>query len=122
TAFLGGVLADAVDRRRLVLFVHVGLIGGTVTLALNALRTAPSVAVLYLAAGWMSGLAALQRPSLEAMTPRLVVKAEIPATAALASFRGSVGMIAGPALGGVLIASAGLPATYLVDLASYLFS
>lgn len=70
----------------------------------------------------MSALNGLQRPSLEALTPRLVDREEIPAVAGLTAFRGSVGMIAGPALGGVLIAAVGLPFTYLVDLLTYVFS
>ncbi len=70
----------------------------------------------------MSALNGLQKPSLEALTPRFVDKDELPAAAALGVFRGSVGMIAGPALGGLLIASAGLTATYVIDFASYAFS
>jgi predicted MFS family arabinose efflux permease len=70
----------------------------------------------------MSALNGLQKPSLEALTPRFVDKEDLPAAAALGVFRGSVGMIAGPALGGLLIASAGLTATYVVDFASYAFS
>jgi MFS family permease len=70
----------------------------------------------------MSGVSGLQRPSLDALTPRLVAKDEIPAVAALSTFRGSVGMIAGPALGGLLIASLGLPATYGADALSYLIA
>jgi MFS family permease len=122
TAFVGGALADSTDRRRLVLVVHVGLSGVSALLALNAMRATPSIVVLYVGAALMSGLGGLQRPSLEAITPRVVDKEEIAATAALAAFRGSVGMIVGPALGGVMIASLGVPTTYLFDLATYLFS
>jgi len=78
--------------------------------------------MLYLLAAWMAAISALQRPSLEALVPRLVTPAEVPAAATLAVFRGSLGMIAGPAIGGALLASAGLAATYAVDAASYLCS
>jgi hypothetical protein len=70
----------------------------------------------------MSALNGLQRPSLDALTPRLVERDEIPSAAALAGFRGSVGMIAGPALGGALIASTGIAATYTFDVLTYVFS
>jgi MFS family permease len=122
TAFIGGALADAVDRRRLILFVHVGLALGTAVLALNALRPDPPTWTLYVAAGVMSALAGLQRPSIESLTQKLVGREEMPAAAALSSFRSSVGMIAGPALAGVLLASTGLAVTYLFDLATYVFS
>jgi MFS family permease len=75
--------------------------------------------LLYAIAAFMSALNGLQRPSIDALTPRLVDRDEVPAAAALSAVRGSVGMIAGPALGGVLIASVGLVATYLFDLATY---
>ena len=56
---------------------------------------------------------------MQSLVPRLVDKNELPAAAALDQIRGNIGMIAGPAIGGVLIASAGLTATYLVDVLSY---
>jgi MFS family permease len=121
TAFLGGLLADVVDRRRMGIITDVALAIGSAVLALLAL-TSPPIWTLFVVAGWMSAVSGLQRPSIESMTPRLVERDEIPAAAALASFRGSVGMIAGPAIGGVLIAGAGLPATYMVDVVSYAVS
>jgi MFS family permease len=67
----------------------------------------------------MSAVSGLQRPAIESLVPRLVEKDELPAAASLAVVRGSIGMIAGPAVGGLLIASGGLTVTYLVDVASY---
>jgi MFS family permease len=122
TAFVGGALADAVDRRRLVIATDVGLAAGSGLLAITASLEAPPVWCVFVIAGLMSALNGLQKPSLEALTPRFVDKEELPMAAALGVFRGSVGMIAGPALGGVLIASAGLTTTYVVDFASYAFS
>jgi MFS family permease len=64
-------------------------------------------------------LDALQRPSLDALLPRLVDRDELAAAGALSSMRGTVGMVAGPALSGVLIAVVGLPLTYTVDVATF---
>ena len=122
TAFLGGALADTVDRRRLILATEVGLAVGSGALALTALAAQPPIWVLYAIAAWMSALNGLQRPSLEALSPRLVDADEIPALASLTAFRGSVVMIAGPALGGALIAAAGLGSAYLFDVLTYVFS
>jgi MFS family permease len=122
TAFVGGALADWMDRRRLVIVTEIGLMAGCLALMANAARPAPSVAVLYLAAGLMSALNGLQRPSLDAMPPRLVPADEIPAVAALSALRGSLGMIAGPAIGGVLVGTAGAVAAFAVDAASFLAS
>jgi MFS family permease len=121
TAFIGGALADAVDRRRMAIVTDIGLAAGSLMLAIAA-TTGSSAPVVYAVAAWMAGVGGLQRPSIDALVPRLVEKHEIPAAAALGMFRGSVGMIAGPAIGGVLIAAIGLGPTYLVDVASYLVS
>jgi len=121
TAFVGGVLADAVDRRRMALATDVGLAAGSAALALLA-AYGGSAWHLYVVAAWMAAVGGLQRPSMESLVPRLVARDELPAAASLAVVRGSVGMIAGPAAGGVLIASAGLPATYLADVATYAVS
>src|SRR4051794_11300783 len=121
TAFVGGALADAVDRRRMAIVTDIALAAGSMALAIAA-AAGSSPPILYAVAAWMAGVGALQRPSIDALVPRLVEKHEVPAAAALGMFRGSVGMIAGPAIGGVLIAAIGLGPTYLVDVASYLVS
>src|SRR5262245_10677855 len=121
TAFVGGALADALDRRRLGIITDIGLAVGS--LALTLLATVGGAPwMLYLGAAWMSGVSALQRPALEALVPRLLPKDEVGAAAGLTMLRGSMAMIAGPAIGGLLIASAGLAAAYLVDVASYALS
>jgi MFS family permease len=122
TAFVGGALADAVDRRRMVIATDIALAGGSGMLALLALAERPPVFALYLVAGFMSGMNGLQRPSLDALLPRLVSKEEIPAAAALGGVRGSVGMIAGPAIAGILLATLGLSWTYAIDALSYGFA
>jgi MFS family permease len=121
TAFIGGMLADSVDRRRMALWTDGALAIGSATLALLA-TAHTSRWPLYLVAAWMSAVGGLQRPSMESLVPRLVEKDDMPAVAGLTSLRGSVGMIAGPAVGGMLIASAGLPITYLADVVSYAIS
>jgi MFS family permease len=121
TAFFGGMLADVVDRRRIGIVTDVGLAIGSGALALLTF-TSPPIWMLFAVAGWMSAISGLQRPAIESLTPRLVDRDELPAAAALASFRGSIGMIAGPALGGVVVASAGLTATYVLDVISYAIS
>lgn len=122
TAFLGGALADAVDRRRMVriteglmLLTAAGLLG-------NSLLVHPSVPLLFLLTGLLTAFDSLQRPSLDAMLPRLVPKEQLVPAAALGSLRMTVGMIAGPALGGLLVSSVGLASTYAVDVATFAIS
>lgn len=118
-AFVGGALADAQDRRVMVLVTEVSLMACSLVLAGNAHLPHPQVWVLFVIPTAWGALDALQRPSLDAMLPRLVDRDELPSAAALGSLRGTVGMILGPALGGVLVAAIGLPVTYLVDVGTF---
>lgn len=120
-AFVGGVLADAYDRRRLGVAADLALSAGSSTLAILAAHWGSAV-MLYGVAASMSAVAALQRPALESLVPQIVPKDAIPAAASLVMIRSSIAMIAGPAVGGLLIAAVGLPATYLVDAATYMCS
>src|SRR5919108_1756683 len=114
-AFVGGALADARDRRTLVLASEAALMGCSLVLAGNAALVHPQVWILFVVATAWGLLDAIQRPSLDAMLPRLVDRDELTSAAALGGLRGTLGQIIGPALGGVLIAGFGLPVTYGVD-------
>jgi len=118
-AMLGGALADASDRRSMVLLTEVGLMASSLILAGNAALPNPQVWILFAITVVWGGLDAVQRPSLDAMLPRLVDHDELAAAAALNSMRGTLGQILGPALGGVLLATIGLPLTYMVDVATF---
>ncbi len=121
-AFLGGALADALDRRRLVRLTELALALLSATLLANALLPHPQLWLLYVVAALAAGLDALQRPSLEAMLPRLVEREELTAAGALEELRGTLGMVLGPAAAGLLIATIGLPSTYGVDVATFVLS
>lgn len=118
-AFLGGALADARDRRMMVLLSEAGLMAGSAILFGNALLAHPVVWLVFVIVSLQGALDAMQSPSLSAILPRLVDRSEIPAALALTSMRSTLGMIAGPALAGVIIAFAGLPAAYLLDIATF---
>jgi MFS family permease len=118
-AMWGGAMADAADRRSMVLLTEAGLMAGSLILAGNAALANPQVWVLFAIAVIGGGLDAIQRPSLDAMLPRLVDRDELAAAAALNSLRSTLGQILGPALGGVLLAAIGLPLTYMVDVATF---
>jgi MFS family permease len=118
-AFLGGALADAQDRRSMVLASEVALMACSLLLAGNSALAHPQVWLLFVVATAWGVFDAVQRPSLDAMLPRLVDRDELPAAAALGSLRGTLGQILGLALGGVLVAAVGLTAAYLVDGATF---
>lgn len=116
---LGGAFADALDRRRLVLLAELLLAGASSALLVNAALPHPHLWVLFVVAALMAGLDGLQRPPLDALLPRLVGRDELAAAGALTALRGTVGSIAGPALGGVLIAAAGVGVAYAFDVVTF---
>ncbi|MEJ0034615.1 MAG: MFS transporter [Gammaproteobacteria bacterium] len=122
TALWGGALADAMDRRRLLLFCEGLLFCASLALVANSMLPHPSVPVLFVLAGLMSAISGVHSPSLESLTPRLVDTADLPAVSALSSLRGTTAAIAGPAIAGICIAHFGLPFTFGIDAATYAVS
>jgi MFS family permease len=113
----GGALADRLDRRRVLVGTGLVQVAGTAVLLVNAAVPRPSLPVIYAVGVLMAVAQSLQSPSREALVPRAVRHAELPAAVALSSVGAQVGMLAGPALGGLLLASAGAPWAYGVTLA-----
>lgn len=122
TAFIGGVFADVVDRKKLLIFSELAIMGILIILAINAALTQPKIGIIYCAAGLMSALNGFHRPALESLGPRLVEKSDIPAYSALNSFKWVLGAVAGPAIGGFCIAAFGWVVTYVLDVATFLVS
>jgi MFS family permease len=122
TALIGGVFADRYHRRKLLLISEAMLALGCLLLAFNASLPVPHIWVMFVVAALMSAFNGLHRPALESIVQQIVDKNDLPAVSSLASLKGSVAMIGGPALGGVLIATIGLVTTYMVDVASFAVS
>ncbi|MCD0485049.1 MFS transporter [Streptacidiphilus sp. ASG 303] len=118
----GGALADALDRRRMVLATEAGLGLLSLLLLANALLPHPLLWPLYAVAALTAALDGLQRPSLDALTPRIVAHDQLTAAAALNSLRWQVGAIAGPSLAGVVAATAGVQVAYALDAATFAVS
>ncbi|HEX8185977.1 MAG TPA: MFS transporter, partial [Blastocatellia bacterium] len=72
TAFVGGALADYIDRRRLIFLSELGLMICCALLTLNALLASPQAWVLFVIAALFAAFNGIHRPALEALTPRLV--------------------------------------------------
>jgi MFS family permease len=121
-ALVGGALADAFDRRRLVMLAEGGALVIVAGLVVNSLLPDPRLWVLYVAAALIAACTALRRPPLDALMPRLVERDELKAASALQWAVHNLAHMLGPALGGVLIATAGAAATYSVDLATFAVS
>ena len=118
----GGVLADRVDRRKMILYTEIALALMTFSLFINSQLENPSLVWIYLVAATFAALDGLQRPSADAILPRIVGHGDLPSASALMSLRWQSGVIAGPALAGILLASYGTGPAYLLDVATFLLS
>jgi MFS family permease len=118
----GGALADAVDRRKLILGTEAGLGLLAVILLVNALLPDPMLWPLYVVAAGVSALAGMQRPALDSLMARIVPHDQLTAAAALNALRWQLGAIVGPALAGLVVAYAGHAPAYAITVAGFVAS
>ena len=114
-----GAVADAVDRRRLILVTSVGMAFCSLALAVLALASPPSLPAIFGVAFLAASLASIDQPARSSAIPRLVPAERLPAAIALNQLNLQTASIVGPAVGGVIIAIAGLPAAYALDFVSF---
>ncbi|MFC7643077.1 MFS transporter [Streptosporangium lutulentum] len=118
----GGAIADALDRRKIILYTEIGLCLTVLILMINAMLPDPQVWVLYVVGALSAGLGSLQRPSLESLMPRVVRHDQLTAAAALSSFRWNLGAIVAPGLSGLIATWFGVAAAYGINVATFLIS
>jgi MFS family permease len=115
----GGVLADSVNRKIMVWATEAAALILVALLLANSALWEPKVWVIYIAAGLFAVVDGLQRPSADAMLPRLVGHQDLPAATALMSLRWQLGLIVGPTVGGIIFATFSISAGFAVDMATY---
>lgn len=118
---LGGSLADAVDRRRLVLAVTGALAAVSAGLTAQAFAGRGQVWLLYALVAVESALTAVNIPARSTFIPRLLPPGQLPGGLALNRLSFQITLTAGPALAGLITAAPrlGLPACYLLDTISF---
>jgi MFS family permease len=111
----GGAVADARDRRHLLLVTVTVLAAASAGLAVNASLSRPQLWPLFALSALIAGFQGVQAPTERAVTPMLVPIEQLPATLALQQIVFQAALIAGPALAGLLIGSVGLSLVYWLD-------
>lgn len=114
-----GTVADAVDRRRLLLLTQLGLMACSLVLALLAWLPATPLIALFAVAFVAAALGSIDQPARSSSIARLVPPERLPSAIALNQLNFQSASVIGPAVGGALIATVGLPGTYLVDVLSF---
>jgi MFS family permease len=115
---LGGAIADRFDRRRLMIACDLIRLALMLLLALIAVAHLP----ILLAPAVAAAATVASSPYLactSAVTPRLVSDADLPGANAARSAVGAIGIIAGPALGGVLLLLGSPALAFLVNAVTF---
>jgi MFS family permease len=118
-SLLGGSVADAYDRRRLLMLMQVLMALTSAGLALNATGRHAALWPLYIVTSLAAGFSGIERPARAAAVPSVVPREHLPAAYALWQILLQVGAVAGPALAGVLVGTVGLAAVYWIDVATF---
>jgi MFS family permease len=116
---VGGAIADAVDRRKLLFVTEILLAFVAVGFAANASLAHPRVWAIYVLVTLAMSIFSLGVAGMNSVIPRLVERHELAAANAIENVYGSTTNVAGPALGGVLIAVLGLRGAYLLDAGTF---
>lgn len=117
---VGGLLADAMNRRKLMMCTQIGLFCVSTTLALLTFFGKASPQMLYVATVLLAIFTSLEQPSRQSLIPSLVPRAHLAQALALQGTQRYVPIIAGPSLAGVLLAFSGPAACYAIDACSWL--
>jgi MFS family permease len=118
-SLVGGSLADAMDRRRLLVVANVLQALTTLGLAVNASLDRPRLWPLYLCTALSAGFSGLDDPTRSAAMPTLIRRELIPAAAALNQVTHQLSSIVGPALAGVLLARVSTAAAFWTDVGTF---
>jgi MFS family permease len=119
---LGGLLADVVDRRRLLVWLQVAQGVFSLFLAAEVAKHNPSeagIAALVLAVGIANALCA---PGLSAILPTLVPREDLSGAVSLMSVQMNLSRVIGPAIGALIYARTGPAPVFAINAGTYLFA
>lgn len=119
-SLLGGALADAVDRRRLLVLSQGVLVVSALGFLWNSLLESPRVWVLFVLVAVNAAVSAIDSPARAALVPGLVGPRLLPSALALNQMLGNVAKAVVPAVAGLLIATVGYGLNYAAQAVMFL--
>jgi MFS family permease len=120
-SLLSGVVADAWNRRRLMLLTQSAAAIVAAALTLTAFSGTSNVGLIYALAALGAAVGAFDLPARQALVPMLVPREDLPNAITLNTIMFQVAAVAGPSLGGILIATKGVTWAYAINSVSFLF-
>ena len=115
----GGLIADRRDRRSILVVTHILLMFTTSILAMATMFDAISMPVIYIVTFATSAVSAFAGPARQAILPALVPREELAGAATVLNLAMQTAQIGGPAVGGLVIGTAGVASAYWVGTASF---
>jgi len=118
-SLIGGVVADAVDRKRLMIATQSVMLGSAALLGLATFAGLQSVWPIYFLSALASAATAFDIPARQSLMPTLVPPQDFPNAVSLGLVVFNVATIAGPALAGLVLAEHGPGVVYTINAASF---
>ena len=118
-SMISGVVADAVDRRKLMLLTQSGSAVVAVGLAWLAFSSNTAVWPVYALAALSSAVGAFDLPARQSLVPSLVPRDDLPNAISLNTIMQQTSQVLGPALGGIVIASTNVGWAYVINAVSF---
>ncbi len=119
-SLVSGVIADAVNRRKLLLVTQTAMALVAVALALIAYHGVKTVWPLYALSALGAAAGAFDGPARQSLVPTLVPREDLPNAISLNTIMFQVAAVLGPSLAGIVIASLGVGWVYAFNAASFL--
>jgi len=120
-SMISGVVADAWDRRRLMLFTQTAATLVALALASIAFSGVTGVWLIYVLAALGSAVGAFDLPARNALVPTLVPREHLPNAISLNTIMFQTASVVGPSLGGLLIAATHVGWAYVANAISFAF-
>lgn len=121
-SLISGSVVDATDRRRLLMATQLALAVVAAGLAVVAMLDQPPLWPLFVLTAVSAGLSAADSPARTASVASLVRREKLPSAFALNQSLTQIGLVVGPAVAGVLIATAGVAAAYWINVVAFVVS
>ena len=120
-SMISGVVADAWNRRRLMLFTQGASTAVAIGLAALAFRGVTAVWPIYALAALASSVGAFDMPARNALVPSLVPREHLPNAISLNTIMFQTAAVLGPSLGGLVIAVGSVGWVYIANAISFVF-
>ena len=118
-AIWGGALADALDRRKVLVLTQLAMAAASAGLVVNAALPHPAVWPLFVCTAAAAGFQGVDWPARRAALPMLVPPEDVTDAIALQTMIQQLALVVGPAVAGVAIAEIGLSAVFGIDVATF---